>query len=174
MKHNEIPTNLTCKHFWPPKTSIAFTQILVNPTLLFNSRFDWIHIKTDILHNYNSSNKLLVNPTLLFNSRLDWIHIKHILCNLKDNFQDNWANVSNNVNDIWETWKYTSMCVCLVVSSFCNGIRLYSPICGVIISVLIHRWCNCKHARLGCGRLWFRVPVKTNQRLCNWYLLLLL
>jgi hypothetical protein len=27
-------------------------------------------------------------------------------CNLKDNFQDNWANVSNNVNDIWETWKY--------------------------------------------------------------------
>ena len=25
---------------------------------------------------------------------------------LKDNFQDNWANASNNVNDIWETWKY--------------------------------------------------------------------
>ena len=28
------------------------------------------------------------------------------------------------------------MCVCLVVSSFCNGIRLYSPICGVIVSML--------------------------------------
>jgi hypothetical protein len=29
---------------------------------------------------------------------------KLILLYLKDNFQDNWANVSNNVNDIWETF----------------------------------------------------------------------
>jgi hypothetical protein len=38
-----------------------------------------------------------------FTDDTDWELFR---CNLKDNFQDNWANVSNNVNDIWETWKY--------------------------------------------------------------------
>jgi hypothetical protein len=40
---------------------------------------------------------------LILLSTCDWELFKY---NLKDNFQDNWANVSNNVNDIWETWKY--------------------------------------------------------------------
>jgi hypothetical protein len=45
-----------------------------------------------------------------FTDDTDWELFR---CNLKDNFQDNWANVSNNVNDIWETW-------CLLTIASCN------------------------------------------------------
>jgi hypothetical protein len=32
-------------------------------------------------------------------------------------------------------------------------------------------WCNSEHACLECSRLWVQVPVRSNQRLLNWYLL---
>jgi len=32
---------------------------------------------------------------------------------------------------------------------------------------------NCIGARLECGRSWVRAPIGSNQRLSNWYLLLL-
>jgi len=41
------------------------------------------------------------------------------------------------------------------------------------ISFEQHRWCKSWHARLECGRSWVRVPISSNQRLYNWYLLLL-
>ena len=36
-----------------------------------------------------------------------------------------------------------------------------------------YRWCNGKRARLRCGRSGVRTPIGSNERLWNWYLLLL-
>jgi hypothetical protein len=51
---------------------------------------------------------------------------------------------------------------------YCNYSLRY-----ILIDFEPYRWWNDWRARLECGRSWVRETIRPNERLCNWYLLLL-